>query len=184
MFQLLHTLCCAHHKCNAIWHHTALLKLSLTIFSMLCLLFLWLIHSITGNLYLPLPFTHIGYPPPPSSWQPSICSLYLWVWFWFLFAYSIVLFFQISHMSKIMWYLWFSVWLISLKIISLRGTWVALSVKRPTLGFGSGHYLTFCKSESNVGLCAGSVESAWDSLSLPLSPPPPHLCCLYLSQNK
>ena len=42
-------------------------------------------------------------------------------------------------------------------------------VKRLTLGFGSGHDLTVCGFEPRVGLCAGSVEPAWDSLSPPLS---------------
>ena len=44
-----------------------------------------------------------------------------------------------------------------------RGTWVAQSVKRPTLGFGSGHDLTVCGFEPRG---ADSVEPAWDSLSL------------------
>ena len=38
----------------------------LTIFPMLCLLFPWLIHSITGSLYLPLPFTHFAHAPTPA----------------------------------------------------------------------------------------------------------------------
>ena len=43
------------------------------------------------------------------------------------------------------------------------------SVKRPTLGFGSGHDLTARGFEPRIGLCAGGVEPAWDSLSLSLS---------------
>ena len=43
---------------------------------------------------------------------------------------------------------------------------MAQAVGRPTLDFGSSHDLTVRGSEPHVGLCAGSVESAWDSLSL------------------
>ena len=53
-------------------------------------------------------------------------------------------------------------------------------MKHPTLGFGSGHNLrfpslgsghdlTFLEFKPRVGLCVGSVEPAWDSLSLSLS---------------
>lgn len=42
-----------------------------------------------------------------------------------------------------------------------RGAWVAQSVKRPTLDFGSG----FVRSSP----CADSAEPIWDSLSLPTS---------------
>ena len=49
-----------------------------------------------------------------------------------------------------------------------RGTWVAGSVKRPTLDFGSGHDLTVRGFEPCIGLCTDSTEAAWDSLSRPL----------------
>ena len=39
-------------------------------------------------------------------------------------------------------------------------------VKRPALGFGSGHDLTVCGTEPRVRFCADGVEPAWDSLSL------------------
>ena len=45
---------------------------------------------------------------------------------------------------------------------------MAESVKGLTLGFGSAHHLTFCEFKPCVGLHADSVETAWDSLSLPL----------------
>ena len=47
---------------------------------------------------------------------------------------------------------------------------MAQLVKRQTLGFGSGHDLTICEFEPLVGLCPGSVEPAWDSLSPSLCP--------------
>ena len=62
-----------------------------------------------------------------------------------------------------------------------RGAWAAQSAKRPTLGFVSGHDLTVRGFEPRVGLCADSVEPAWDSLSPSLSAPP-HSHCLCISQ--
>ena len=44
---------------------------------------------------------------------------------------------------------------------------MAQSVKCPTLDFSSGHDLTVHGIQPHVGLC---TVSAWDSLSLPLSP--------------
>ena len=50
------------------------------------------------------------------------------------------------------------------------GIWVAQSVKRPTLDFGSGHDLSWLgELELHVGLCADGTEPAWDSVRLPLS---------------
>ena len=56
--------------------------------------------------------------------------------------------------------------------------WVDQSVKRPTLDFSSGYDLTVGGFEPLTGLCADSVEPAWDSLSLPLPLP----CLLLLSK--
>ena len=63
-----------------------------------------------------------------------------------------------------------------LKESELWGTWVAQSVKRLTLDFGSGHDLTVCEIESHVGLCTDSVEPAWGLLSPSLSAPPLFIC--------
>ena len=46
--------------------------------------------------------------------------------------------------------------------------WVAQLVKPPTLDFSSSDDLLDCEIELHIGLCAGSVEPAWDSLSLSL----------------
>ena len=46
---------------------------------------------------------------------------------------------------------------------------MAQSVKGLTLGFGSGHDLMVYEFEPHTGFCVDSVETAWDSLSLPLS---------------
>ena len=48
--------------------------------------------------------------------------------------------------------------------------WVTQSVKRPTLGFGSGHDLMVQGLELCVGLCVERAEPAWDSPSHSLSP--------------
>ena len=45
------------------------------------------------------------------------------------------------------------------------GAWVARSVKHPTLDFGSGHDLTAHGFKPCIGLCADSMEPAWDSFS-------------------
>ena len=49
------------------------------------------------------------------------------------------------------------------------GTWVAQSVKRPTLDFGSDHDLMVCGFGLHIGLSSGSAESARGFLSLLLS---------------
>ena len=54
---------------------------------------------------------------------------------------------------------------------------MAQSVKRQTLGFGSGRDLTVREFRPRVGLCADSLEPGWD-LSLPLSAPPQHAHCV------
>ena len=53
-----------------------------------------------------------------------------------------------------------------------------------TLDLGSGHGLTVCEIKPHVGLCADSVEPAWDSLSLSVSAPPLHARALSLKINK
>ena len=65
------------------------------------------------------------------------------------------------------------------KKLIIMGTWVAQSVKRATLGFGSGRDLMAHEFEPHIGLHADSMEPAWDSLSPSLSDPP-----LSVSQNK
>ena len=50
-----------------------------------------------------------------------------------------------------------------------RGTWVAQSGKRLTLGFSWGHNLTVQEMRPHVRLCTDNTEPAWDSLSLRIS---------------
>ena len=45
--------------------------------------------------------------------------------------------------------------------------WLSL-VEHPTFDFGLGHPLMVCEFEPHIELCAGSVEPAWDSVSLSL----------------
>ena len=64
------------------------------------------------------------------------------------------------------------------------GTWVAQSVKHPTLDLGSGHDLTVCGFKPHIR----SVLTVWSLLgilSFPLSLPlPTYTQALSLSQNK
>ena len=50
-----------------------------------------------------------------------------------------------------------------------------------TLGCGSGHDLTVLEFELHIGLCADTVEAAWDPLSPSLSAPPLLLLCLTIN---
>ena len=59
---------------------------------------------------------------------------------------------------------------------------MAQSVNRLTLEFGSGHDLTVPEIWPCDGLCADTVELAWDSRSP--SPSPLLLCTLSLKRNK
>ena len=52
------------------------------------------------------------------------------------------------------------------KICKHRGAWVALSVERLTLDFGSGRDLTVVGSSPASGPTVVSTEPVWDSLSL------------------
>ena len=64
------------------------------------------------------------------------------------------------------------------------GAWVAQSVKHLTLDFSSGHDLMVHEIEPHCGLCADSVEPAWDSLSPSLSAPPMHTLSLKINKLK
>ena len=64
-------------------------------------------------------------------------------------------------------------------------TWVAQLVKHPTVGFRSGHDLSFVRWSPALGSML-SKESAWDSFSpflLCSSTPPLNLCSLFLSNK-
>ena len=67
------------------------------------------------------------------------------------------------------------------KRLEILGAWGAQSVKYLTLDLSSGHDLTVGDIQPHIGLCADSVEPAWDSLSPSLFAPP---LSLFLSQNK
>ena len=58
---------------------------------------------------------------------------------------------------------------------------MAQSVKHLILDFSSGRNLTVREFEPRFGLCADSMESAWDSLSPSLSAPSPLVLSLSLS---
>ena len=62
--------------------------------------------------------------------------------------------------------------------------WVAQSVKHPILGFSSSPDLKVRELEPQIPVCVDSAETAWDSLTLPLSLSLSSSRCLCLSQNK
>ena len=64
----------------------------------------------------------------------------------------------------------------------LGAAWVAQSVKRSTLGFGSGHDLTVHGFDPHIKLCTDGTEPACDSLSPSLCAPPLFAFSLCLSQ--
>ena len=90
-------------KCNTIL---------LTVVTMLYITYPWL---ITGNLYVLIAFIHFSYPPAPTSGNhQSFLCIYE---FCLLLLLYICL---IPHLSEIIWYLSFPVWLISLSIMPSR----------------------------------------------------------------
>ena len=68
-----------------------------------------------------------------------------------------------------------------IKEVTRLCAWVAQSVQHPTLDLGSGHDLMISEIESHVGLCAVSVDPAWDSLLPSLSLSLTDLLSLFLS---
>ena len=88
---------------------------------------------------------------------------------------------QCSGTSPICGYIHVHIWVVKVYTYYVWGTWVAQSVTRLTLSFGSGHDLTVCEFEPHVTLEANNTEPAWDCLSLFLSAPPLLVCMLSLS---
>ena len=72
------------------------------------------------------PFHPLCLPPTPGLWQP-ICSLCLWDWGFCLFL--VLFLFLFPHVSESIWYLSFSVWLISLSIMPSRSIHVVTNGK-------------------------------------------------------
>ena len=68
-----------------------------------------------------------------------------------------------------------------IEIENILGTWVAQSIKRPTLDLGSGHDLMVCGFEPHIRLCALTTQTE-HSPSLPVSALAPTLSSLCLSQ--
>ena len=98
----------------------------LTTLPVLCFIFLLLYYFVIINFHtlILLPFPHLNpftfstwSPNPPLLWQSPLWSLHLRVCFYCLFIYFVH---WIPHISEIIWYLSFSVWLISLSITPSR----------------------------------------------------------------
>ena len=75
----------------------------LTIFPILYILFPWLTYSITGNLYLPLPFTHSACFPLSPSPLATISLFSVFISLILLFVYSLFGSFHIkrTHLCNI-----------------------------------------------------------------------------------
>ena len=71
-----------------------------------------------------------------------------------------------------------------------RGAWMAQSIKRPTLDFGSGHNLMVCEMERRVGFYTDSTARSLLGISLSLSLPftlclsPTHTRSLSLNKSE
>ena len=50
--------------------------------------------------------------------------------------------------------------------MKIKGTWVAQSVKHPTLDFDSGHELILHWIKPHAGLRADSTEPAWKEIQM------------------
>lgn len=59
-------LCCARHKWGSCLSPCNAVPVPSSMFPRLCLSSPWLLHSITGSLYLPVPFTHFAALSTPS----------------------------------------------------------------------------------------------------------------------
>ena len=68
--------------------------------------------------------------------------------------------------------------------ISYRGTWLAQSVKRPTLAQVMVSLFPSSNPASGSVLKALSMEFASETVSPSLSAPPPFVFCLFLSLSK
>ena len=79
-------------------------------YNMLTTKYLVSIHHYVADSFYLLPFS-----PTPPLWWPLLCSWCLCVCFLFVCLFMCV-FIYISHMSETIWYLSFSIWLISLSI--------------------------------------------------------------------
>ena len=89
----------------------------LAIVTMLCISSSWLTHFIIRSLYF-LTFIYLAQPLTPHLWQPPLLSLHLWANLsWWRGCCFVFFFLEILHISKIMQYLSFSVWLISVSVM-------------------------------------------------------------------
>ena len=103
----------------------------LTIFLMLYAIYWWLIYFKIGSLYLLICFTYVpNLHLLPFDSHPFFL-LYLWVCFYF------VLFFWLPHLSEIIRYLSFCIWLIPLNILPSRSICDVTNDRLPFLGLGN-----------------------------------------------
>ena len=105
----------------------------LTRFPTLYVSYPWFIYSATRSLYLLTALIYV-FSPPPSLWQPPVCSLY--IWFCFCFVRFVHFLLKIPHISEFIQYLSFSLWLTSLSTIHSRPIRVIKNGKISLFSYG------------------------------------------------
>ena len=115
----LYTLQIDHHnKSNNHMSAQQVITVLLTIFSMLCITSLWPLYFITKGLYLLIPFTY--FIQHPTSLFSGDHQFVLCIYVCFCFVLFVNLFCFLDFTYKLDQMVWFSVWLISLRIIPSR----------------------------------------------------------------
>ena len=104
LLTILYSPCCTFHPCD------------------------WLIYFVTGSLYLLIFLTYFTHPLTPLPSDSHLFVLCICESLSVLLCLFVLLF-QIPHISEIMWYLPFSVWLTSLNIIPSRSIHVVANGK-------------------------------------------------------
>ena len=103
----------------------------LTRFPTLYILYPWLIYLAAGSLCLLISLTYFSLPPLPTSPLATTClfSASVTLFLFYVCLLTCVFFLKIQHISEIIQFLSFSVWLISLSIIPYRSIHVVRNGK-------------------------------------------------------
>ena len=98
------------------------------------------VHCIPMTDFITEVCTFLPTPTPLSGFiQKPICFLYVWAWFYLFACFFFFFFFYMPHISEIIWYLSFSVWLILVSITPSGSIYFITNCK--ILFFG---WLVFC----------------------------------------
>ena len=130
VIQYFYTFQNGHHDKSSC-HHTKILQ-NYWLYSPHCIFHNWLIYFVTESLYLLGSLTYFSPPLTPFPLATTCffsVSITLFLFGYVFLIFLFVLFFKIPHISEIMHYLCFSVWLISLYIIPSRSIHVVANGK-------------------------------------------------------